>query len=56
MTLDNASLDPVVMEKCLYSCHYLRLTSANSIFYEINTNSTTELNNVTCIDIIIEKV
>ncbi len=48
MTLDNTSLDPVVMGNCLYSCHYLHLTSANSIFYEIGTNSTTELNNVTC--------
>ncbi len=48
MTLDNTSLDPVVMENCLYSCHYLHLSSANSAFYEIDTNSTTELNNVTC--------
>ncbi len=43
MTFDNTSLNPVVTGDCLYSCHYLHLH-----YYQIGTNTTSDLNNVTC--------
>ena len=47
MTFDNRSLDPVVMESCLCSCHKLHIIKGYGLYYEIDTNTTTDLNNVT---------
>ncbi len=47
MSFDKDLREPVV-GTCLYSCHIYKAVHRSDIFYEIDTNSTSVLNNVTC--------